>query len=381
MQPFEKIGIKAAFNEALKAMNIHQPTPVQDQCIPLILEGKDLIATAMTGSGKTFAYLLPLMEHINPQSKDIQVIVLTPTHELSLQVVEEVKKLAFNSGVAIKAQALIGGVKLQRQVDQLKDKPHIIVGSAGRMLELYRLKKLKTHHVKTIVLDEADKLMEDAHLLDVQAVIKTTLKDRQLVAVSASMSDRSEERLRTMMSSPEVAILDQQTLNPMVVHGYWLSDSRKRVENLRKVLSAAKPTRCLVFINRNELIQEVTEKLAYHHYAVASLFGNQGKEGRARAMQDFYAGRVNVLITSEMAARGLDIQGLTHVINLDMPASADDYLHRIGRTGRHGDTGYAISIVTEPELKVLQKYLSRFNTVADNIEVRFGKIKAAKKGQ
>lgn len=377
MNPFEKLGIKTPFIQALEALKITEPTPVQSACIPEVMTGIDVIATAMTGSGKTFAYLLPLLEHLQLQERDIQLMVLTPTHELSLQVAEQVKRLAQLSGQPIRCLALIGGVKIQRQVDHLKEKPHVIVGSAGRMLELYRLKKLKTHQVKTIVLDEADKLMEDAHRDDVTAIVKTTLRERQMVAVSASLSEKGKGHLENLMQSPKLLTVDSAQLNPMVSHAYWQGDPRKRVENLRKVLSAVKPKRCIVFVNKNEMIQEVAEKLAYHHYAVAALFGNQGKEGRAKAMQDFHAGRATVLVASEMAARGLDIQHVTHIVNLDMPLSAEDYLHRIGRTGRHGEKGMAISIVSDRELIVLQKYLSKFGAVAENIEVRFGKVREA----
>lgn len=375
MNKFEKIGVKSSYAKGLETLTIIDPTPVQEICVPKIMSGVDLIATAMTGSGKTFAYLLPLMAQIQGDSKDVQLVIMTPTHELSLQVADQVKRLAHASGEDIRCQALIGGVKVQRQIDHLKDKPQVIVGSAGRMLELNRLKKLKMHMVKTIVLDEGDKLMEDAHRLDVVAVIKTTLKSRQIVSLSASLSAKSKGHLEEILNQPEMLSVDPVLLNPMVKHAYWQGEPRRRIEHLRKVLSSVKPIRCLVFVNKNEMIQEVTEKLLYHHYPVVSLFGNQGKEGRAKAMQDFHSGRATILVASELAARGLDIQNVTHVINLDMPISADDYLHRIGRTGRHGDQGMAISIVSERELPVLQKYLSHFQAVAENIEIRFGEIK------
>jgi len=378
MNAFEKLGVKAVYARALGSLNISEPTPVQVSCIPKISQGVDLIATAMTGSGKTFAYLLPLIGQLQLEVKDIQLVVLTPTHELSLQVAEQVKRLAFASGEPVRCQALIGGVKIQRQIDHLKEKPHVVVGSAGRMLELNRLKKLKMHNVKTIVLDEGDKLMEDAHREDVLAIIKTTLKSRQLISLSASLSEKSKLHLQELLVDPEVMMVDPILLNPMVQHAYWLGDARKRVDHLRKVISAVKPKRCLVFVNKNEMIQEVTEKLLYHHYPVVSLYGNQGKEGRAKAMQEFHARKATILIASELAARGLDIQDVTHVINLDMPLSADDYLHRIGRTGRHGEKGMAISIVSERELPLLEKYLAHFNTTVENIEVRFGEVKAPK---
>lgn len=375
MNPFTALGIKTPYVEALKEMKITEPTPVQRACIPEILGGKDVIAVAMTGSGKTFAYLLPLLEHLDFNSKAVQIVVLTPTHELSLQVAEQVKRLGHLTDLPIRCLPLIGGVKIQRQLDHLKEKPQVIVGSAGRMLELYRLKKLKLHDVKTIVLDEGDKLMEDAHRDDVAALIKTTLKSRQLVAVTASLSERGRGHLEALMASPSCLMVDGDQLNPMVFHAYWVGDSRKRVEHLRKILSSVKPKRCIVFVNKNELIQEVAEKLSYHHYPVAALFGNQGKEGRAKAMQDFHAGRVTILVASEMAARGLDIQGVTHIVNLDMPQTAQDYLHRIGRAGRHGEGGMAISIVSERELEALQKYLEKYKVKAVPIEVRFGAVK------
>ncbi len=373
---FEKIGAQAPWIEGLAKLKITEPTPVQEQSFSKVIAGGDLIAQAMTGTGKTFAYMLPLLHKIDVTSKELQVIVMAPTHELSLQINEQIRLLSKAAGVNIRTQALIGGVKLSRQADALKEKPHIVVGSAGRMIELVRLKKLKSHFVKTIVLDEGDKLLEDSHITEVQAMIKTTLKDRQLLLFSASLSERSRLRAEAMMKSPELLVVDGGILNPLVAHAYWLCDGRKKVENLRKLISAVKPTRCLIFVNKNEIIQEVALKLNHHSYHAAALFGSQSKEERAKSMQDFTTGKAAVLVTSEMAARGLDIQGVTHVINLDMPVSQDDYMHRIGRTGRHGKAGMAISIVGDHELIVLEKYVARFKVPLQNLAVKYGEVKS-----
>ncbi|MCK8060425.1 MULTISPECIES: DEAD/DEAH box helicase [unclassified Fusibacter] len=373
-QGFETIGAQAPWIEALAKLNISEATPIQAQSFGLVSEGGDLIAQAMTGSGKTFAYLLPLFHKIDVTSKNLQVVILTPTHELSLQINEQIKLLVKAAGVDIRSQALIGGVKLSRQADALKEKPHILVGSAGRMLDLVKLKKLKTHFVKTIVLDEGDKLLEDSHIKDLKAIIKTTQRDRQLLLFSASLSDRSRTRAEEMMKSPDLLVVEAGVLNPLVAHAYWLCDSRKKVENIRKLVSAVKPTRCIIFVNKNELIQDVTSKLNYHHYPTTSLFGNQSKEERAKAMKEFTTGKVTLLVTSEMASRGLDIKGVTHVINFDMPVSQDDYMHRIGRTGRHGKPGMAISVVDDYELGMLEKYVARFNVALKNIQVAKGEM-------
>ena len=374
MDRFETMGVKEQYIKGLESLNITVPTPVQSTVYAPILEGDDLVVQAMTGSGKTFAYLLPLMSKIDPLSKEIQVIVLVPTHELALQINQQIALLSKASGTGIRSQALIGGVKVARQVEALKEKPHIVVGSAGRMLEIYRLKKLKTHFVKTIVLDEGDKLLEDAYIEDINAVIKTTQKQRQLLLFSASISALSESRAVAIMNAPKIIKIDDNLLNPLVTHAYWVCDPRKKVENLKKFIAAVEPQRCLVFVNKNEIIQEVASKLAFHNYPVTFLFGNQTKADRAAAMHAFNSGKATIIITSELAARGLDIEGITHVVHLDVPLTADDYLHRIGRTGRKGLKGASVAIVSEKELSHLEQMVEGFGLTFIDLHVSHGEV-------
>lgn len=374
MDRFETMGVKEQYIKGLESLNITVPTPVQSTVYAPILEGDDLVVQAMTGSGKTFAYLLPLMSKIDPLSKEIQVIVLVPTHELALQINQQIALLSKASGTGIRSQALIGGVKVARQVEALKEKPHIVVGSAGRMLEIYRLKKLKTHFVKTIVLDEGDKLLEDAYIEDINAVIKTTQKQRQLLLFSASISALSESRAVAIMNAPKIIKIDDNLLNPLVTHAYWVCDPRKKVENLKKFIAAVEPQRCLVFVNKNEIIQEVASKLAFHNYPVTFLFGNQTKADRAAAMHAFKSGKATIIITSELAARGLDIEGITHVVHLDVPLTADDYLHRIGRTGRKGLKGASVAIVSEKELSHLEQMVEGFGLTFIDLHVSHGEV-------
>lgn len=381
MSSFETLGINAHYIEGLKALGITTPTPVQSAVYQNVINGSDLIVQSMTGSGKTFAYLLPLLSKIDPLSKDLQLAILAPTHELALQITNQIALLSKTSGRLVKAQALIGGVKVSRQIDAMKEKPQVIVGSAGRMLELYRLKKLKMHNVSTIVLDEGDKLLEDSNREDVKALIKTTLKQRQLLLFSASINEQAKDRAAAIMRDPKTIILDDSVLNPLVVHAYWMCDPRKKVENLKKFIAAVEPTRCLVFVNKNEIIQEVASKLAYHNYPVTCLFGNQSKADRANAMQSFKSGKATIIITSEMASRGLDIEGVTHVVHLDIPVSADDYLHRIGRTGRHGHQGASVAIISEKELESLERIVKKFNVSFLDLQVRYGEVNAQKKPQ
>ncbi len=374
MDRFETMGVKEQYIKGLESLNITVPTPVQSTVYAPILEGDDLVVQAMTGSGKTFAYLLPLMSKIDPLSKEIQVIVLVPTHELALQINQQIALLSKASGTGIRSQALIGGVKVARQVEALKEKPHIVVGSAGRMLEIYRLKKLKTHFVKAIVLDEGDKLLEDAYIEDINAVIKTTQKQRQLLLFSASISALSESRAVAIMKAPKIIKIDDNLLNPLVTHAYWVCDPRKKVENLKKFIAAVEPQRCLVFVNKNEIIQEVASKLAFHNYPVTFLFGNQTKADRAAAMHAFKSGKATIIITSELAARGLDIEGITHVVHLDVPLTADDYLHRIGRTGRKGLKGASVAIVSEKELSHLEQMVEGFGLTFIDLHVSHGEV-------
>jgi len=374
MKSFKELQIEDELIKGLEVSGIVEPTIVQDETIELLLDNKDVIAEAVTGSGKTLAYLLPAFQRIDTSSKELHTLILAPTHELVVQVNNVIKELAKASGKAVRSATIIGEVNVKRQVEALKAKPHIVVGTPGRVLELIKMKKLKAHQVKSLVIDEGDKLLSDNNIDTVKAVIKTTLRDRQLSIFSASISEESIKYAFDMMKEPVLIQLSGEKVNADITHYCILAEQRDKVNTLRKIIHAVNPKKAIVFINRNELIQDVTSKLCHHKIDAVGMFGNARKADRKKSLDAFKSGKANVLIASDLVARGLDLQNITHVINLDIPVNLNEYVHRAGRTGRAGEKGVAISIITEHEVKSLMKLERMHNIEFDVKEVRQGQL-------
>lgn len=353
MNSFETLITSNTLIKGLSHMSITTPTEVQSDTIMAAKEKKDLIVEAITGSGKTLAYLLPFFDSIDAASKELSHLIIAPTHELVVQINNVIKELAQCSGIPIRSTTIIGDVNINRQIDALKLKPHVIVGTAGRMLELIQLKKIKAHQVKTIVLDEADKLMSDKNIEQVKAVIKTTLRDRQILAYSASISTASKDRLASLMVNPEMFVMQTTTLSPNISHFCIITYARDKINTLRKAIHATKPKKAIVFINKNEMVQEIVSKLNYHQIKAVGVFGNATKADRKAAIDAFKSGKSSILVASDLVARGLDFQDVSHVFLMDLPAELEEYGHRAGRTGRMNQSGTAISIITEQDIKAL----------------------------
>jgi superfamily II DNA/RNA helicase len=359
---FKENNIDASLLKALEAEKITTPTEVQKKVIPEMLGNKDLIVQSETGTGKTLAYLIPLFCKINAAVREMQAIILVPTHELAIQVLRVIELLSRNSDIKISAAPIIGNVNIDRQIEKLKEKPHIIVGSSGRILELIKKKKISAHTVKTIVLDEADRLLSDSDIENVKAVIKSTMRDRQLLMFSASISKEAEARGREIMKEPEIIRGEAATSVPDTIeHVYFETEQREKFEVLRKVAGIMKPQKAIVFTSGIEEAEIVTEKLKYHGFKVESIHGTNRKEERKKALEGFRTGKVQLLVSSDIASRGLDIEGVTHIFSLNAPEQPKDYLHRAGRTGRNGNTGISISIVNEREIQLIKKYEKAFH--------------------
>ncbi len=352
---FNKFGLNQSLIEGLKKENIQSPTAIQEAAIPPALENKDIIGQSITGSGKTLAYILPILQRVHTDKKEAQAIILAPTHELAMQIFGVITALSKDSGLPVRTASIIGRVRIDRQIEKLKEKPHIIVGSPGRILELIKMRKIGAHTVKTIVVDEADRLLDENNLSQVKDVIKTTLRDRQLMMFSATMNEGTINIAKTMMKEPEIIKIEEYLMSPDIEHMYIEAEQRDKVEVLRKLAAAIKPEKAIVFLNKNEEIQEVTLKLRFHHIKAYGIYGNASKEERKKALEDFRKGKLQLLIASDIASRGLDIKDVTHIFNLDLPENLKEYLHRAGRTGRTGNTGAAISIVNEKEAAILKR--------------------------
>ncbi len=378
---FESLGLSSALVEGLNKESITVPTPVQAAAIPFALENRDIVGRSVTGSGKTLAYLLPIFQKVDAGKKEMQVIILAPTHELVVQINRQIQSLAANSGIPMNSATIMGEVNIKRQVEKLKEKPQIIVGSSGRILELIKLKKINAHTIKTIVIDEGDRLLDMNNIEGVKAVIKATQKDRQLMIFSATINEQALKTAREFMKEPEVVQIDETPVSGQITHWVIKAEQREKIEVLRKLLTALEPKKALVFLNRNDQIQMTVAKLQHHQIKAAGIYGDAAKEDRKKAMDDFTYGRIQILVASDIAARGLDIKGLTHIINMDLPPDEEGYLHRVGRTGRAGNTGTAISLVTETEMELIKRLENRLGVKIQQKDVYKARIISPRRGK
>ncbi|MQR95828.1 DEAD/DEAH box helicase [Fictibacillus phosphorivorans] len=334
-------------------------TDIQERAIPEQLENKDLIIESPTGTGKTLAYALPALSKLNPEVKNAQVLFLAPTRELAMQIYDVCQKFTENSGLS--GASLIGGANMQRQLDKLKKKPQFIVGTPGRVKELIQNKKLKVHEVKTIVIDEADHIIEAGFNGDVEQVIAATLKDRQLVFVSATINNKTEDWSRKLAVAPVIVKVEKDLVKSEVSHTFMVSDYRDKVENLRKLIRHTPGIKAMVFINSSMKMDEFATKLEYKKIKLGVLAGNSTKQDRQRVINDFKNGKIPVLLTTDVATRGLDIPDVTHVVHFEMPEDVKQYVHRSGRTGRMGKEGTVVSLVTKAELTSVKKWTAKMN--------------------
>ncbi len=380
MTTFNELNLNNNLINGLKQQGITEPTEVQTLAIPKISENKDLIVNAQTGSGKTLAYLLPMFEKIDTTKRETQVLILAPTHELVMQIVDQSKLLATNSNVDVTAFSLIGEVNKQKQIKNIKAiKPHIVVGTCGRVLDLIQQKKLKAHTIKTIILDEVDSLLSGNNIDTVKSIIKTTLRDRQVLGFSASLGRDTLDICNEIMKEPEfIRVQDTTVMNPNIKHSYLHGDRRDKFILLRKALAATTPKRAIIFVNDEGSIENITEKLNYHNYKAVGIYGRMTKEERKNALNSFRLGKSNILISSDLSARGLDVVDVTHVFNLDFPPGKNEYVHRCGRTARGNRKGDAISIVTNQNLSTIRDYKRNFGIDIQKKELKEGNLVDAK---
>lgn len=359
---FNELNINQSIVMALKKQNITTPTGIQETSIPFALENKDIIAEAHTGTGKTLAFLIPIFEKINLEKREMQAIILAPTHELVVQIESQIKLLATNSHMDIKSLSIMGESNIEKQIKKLKEiKPHIIVGSPGRILDLIKKRKITAHTIKTIVLDEADNLLSKNKPTIIKDIIKSTMKDRQLMFFSASINKETLNLAKTLVKEVEIIKIENKSeINPRIEHICILGSLRDKFENLRKLLAAEQPKRAIVFVNNNTELRQINEKLQYHKVKSTAIYGNASKEERQRALDSFRRGKCNVLVSSDLSARGLDIPEVSHIISLDFPVNPDEYLHRAGRTARGDNSGVSVCLITNKDIEILQSYEKAF---------------------
>lgn len=351
------------------------PTEIQEKALPEILQGKDCLCESPTGSGKTLAYLLPVIEKVDEQINNAQAIILAPSHELVMQIADEARK--WSKGSNIKIAAFIGGANIKKQVEKLKSKPQIVIGTTGRIVELINMKKLKMHEVKTVVIDEADQLLAAEHINNVRAVIKATMRDRQILMFSATITKFTESTAKDILNEPTIIRVNPVSSLEHIDHLYFVCEQRDKIDLLRKIMNT-NPGRTIAFIKSLNKLDEMSAKLEYHRQPVAVLAGESKKFDRKQAIQSFRSGKIPLLLTTDVAARGLDIEDVTHVIHFDFPSTTTQYLHRSGRTGRMGKPGTVISIVNAREESFLKKMSHELNIPFKKMQFYRGKMESAK---
>jgi len=371
---FTELQLPPALIVALEKQQISQPTPIQSTALPVLLAGRDAYLHAETGTGKTLAYLLPIFCRLDTGQVATQAVIVAPTHELAIQIHRQCGELAQNAGWPVRSLLLIGGTSTERQIEKLKKKPHVVVGSPGRIAELLGKGKLKAQHVRSIVVDEADRLLSEESTLAIRAIIQAAPRTRQLIFASATLERQSMEVVKEW--APELLMLQAGAapVNENIEHLYLICEERDKPDELRKLLHALVPERAIVFVHRNDLAERVALKLAHHKIPAADLNAALYKEDRKQAMDGFRKGTIRVLIASDIAARGLDIKGVTHVFNFDVPTLSQAYLHRAGRTGRAGAEGVAVTLMTENEARLVRRYQEELGIDMQCVRMREGKV-------
>ena len=356
---FEELQLDDRIIRAITEMGFEEASPIQAQAIPVVLEGRDIIGQAQTGTGKTAAFGLPLLQRVDPKVKKLQAIVLLPTRELAIQVAEELRRFAkFMHG--IKVLPIYGGQDIVRQIRALKDGTQIVVGTPGRVMDHMRRKTVKTDHVHTVVLDEADEMLNMGFLEDMETILSQLPAERQTLMFSATMPPAIAEIARKFQTDPvTVRVIKKELTVPKVTQYYYEVKPKNKVEVMCRLLDLYDTKLSIAFCNTKRQVDELVQALQGRGYFADGLHGDLKQVQRDRVMESFRNGRTDILIATDVAARGIDVGNVEAVFNYDIPQDDEYYVHRIGRTGRAGREGKAFSLVVGREvykLRDIQRY-------------------------
>ncbi len=355
--------------ERLEKLNILTPTPVQNEIIPQILENKNVIFQSETGTGKTFAYLLPIIKKIeeNDDKLNVKAIIVAPTFELASQINQAAKSVTDR-----KTALIIGGAPVKRQIEVLKEKPQIIIGTTARLVELIRLKKIRTSSVSFIVFDETDRLVKKESYEDTDNLRRLVPPQTQVIACTATINKQTKiffGGINNVIMPPE------DVLKKRITHWAIYSETRDKIETLRKFLNAENPSKALIFTSRADQVENIFNKLTYKKIECACLHAKADKMERKSAIEKFRSGKIKILVTSDLAARGLDIPEISHVIQMDLPSDDDFFIHRAGRTARAGNSGINVVIGDEYEMNHYAALEKKLGIIVYPKEIWNGKIR------
>jgi ATP-dependent RNA helicase DeaD len=353
MASFAELGLGPQLLEALHDVGYEAPSPIQEEAIPPLLEGKDVIGQAQTGSGKTAAFGLPMIQYTDPEEDDVQGLVLTPTRELCIQVTQALRAYGARRGVDV--VAVFGGAPIRSQQSQLRAGGHIVVGTVGRVKDLISRHTLLLHSCRFVVLDEADEMLDLGFIEDVERILSLTPSSRQTALFSATIPPPIRRLAEQYMYQPVLVKVETPTLTVDTVEQFALEvPGREKTERLIEVLQSERPEQAIVFVRTKVRCDELHRRLRDRGMDVRALHGDMTQGARDGVMIQFKDGRLPLLVATDVAARGLDISGVSHVINYDVPTSPDVYVHRIGRTGRVGRSGRAITLFEPRQRREIQ---------------------------
>lgn len=378
---FKDLNLSKEVLSAIEDMGFEQATPIQEQAIPIALTGRDVIGQAQTGTGKTAAFTIPFLEKVTREPV-IQVLVLTPTRELCIQIAEEVGKIGKN--VRAKALPIYGGQDITRQIKALKGRPQIIIATPGRLMDHMNRKTIRLDNLKMVVLDEADEMLNMGFLEDIEHILSFCPEEKQTMMFSATMKSEIQKIANKFMNDPEIVRVKTQELTvPKIQQNYYEVPERKKLDVLCALLDIQSPELALIFGRTKRRVDELSDALQKRGYLAEGIHGDLSQRQRDSVMSKFRGAQIDILVATDVAARGLDISGVTHVYNFDIPLDVDSYVHRIGRTGRAGQEGIASTFVEPRELgqlrnieRTIKKRIER-QSIPSYSDVRKEKQKAA----
>ncbi|MFT8878847.1 MAG: DEAD/DEAH box helicase [Oenococcus sp.] len=350
---FEEFGLSPELLAAVKKHGYDEATPIQEKTIPLILQGVDVIGQAQTGTGKTAAFGLPIIEKADPTDPRIQALIISPTRELAMQTEEELNKLGEEKH--IKTQVVFGGYDIRRQIHALKDHPQVLVGTPGRLIDHLNRHTIDLRAIHTLVLDEADEMLNMGFLDDIETIIHYTPDERQTLLFSATMPEDIKRVGVKFMEDPEEIHIASKGLTIDLVDQYLVNTREyEKFDAMSRLFDVQQPELAIVFGRTKRRVDELTKALQLRGYKAAGIHGDLDQAARMRTLRSFKKGELQFLVATDVAARGLDISGVTHVYNYDIPQDPDSYVHRIGRTGRAGHHGISVTFVVRGEIDYLR---------------------------
>jgi len=378
MPTFEELGLSAVALEALKHLGYERPTPIQEQAIPPLLEGRDVIGQAQTGTGKTAAFGLPMVEYVDPTQAAVQALVLTPTRELCIQVTQALRAYGERKGVEV--VAVFGGAPIRDQATRLKE-AHVAVGTVGRVMDMIDRHHLYLDDARYVVLDEADEMLDLGFLEDVESIMRRAPMGRQTALFSATVPTEIRRLAEQFMHDPvEIQVRAATLTIDTVAHFYVEVGDREKPEALVNVLQQERPEQAIVFARTKIGVDRLARRLGDAGVRVKALHGDMSQGQRDGVMIAFKGGRERLLVATDVAARGLDITGVSHVVNYDIPNSPDVYVHRIGRTGRAGESGRAITLITPKQRRELEAIERHAKTEIEQWEPNGKQARAGRRG-